>query len=334
MDGRVCHRWQHPEGIQYAVLLDNGNLLGRASPSENVKGQRGLNGQSPAVFEIDRAGNEVWAYRHDWLHHDHARLPNGNTLLLQWRPMTKAQTKKVKGGYNSPEHDSDQMLGDVLIEVNAQGEVVREWRSWEHLDVKQDVICPIDHRMEWTHGNSVSVNNDGHWVVSLRRIDTVVVIDPESGDIVWRWGRDVISHQHDANFLPNGNLLVFDNGVHRKGGAEFSQAVEYNPKKDEVVWRYVADPPFSFFTFMAGGAERQSNGNTLITQSQIGRFIEVTPSGEIVWEYVNPFYSYNDRLGGRMNIVFKIHRYGPDHPALEGLNLDPDQYSHLNHLYD
>src|SRR5258706_14516162 len=39
-----------------------------------------------------------------------------------------------------------------------------------------------------------------------------------------------------------------------------------------------------------GNAQRLPNGNTLITESSFGRFFEVTKEGEIVWEYVNPFF--------------------------------------------
>ena len=39
-----------------------------------------------------------------------------------------------------------------------------------------------------------------------------------------------------------------------------------------------------------GSAQRLPNGNTLIAESSFGRFFEVTTEGEIVWEYVNPFF--------------------------------------------
>ena len=40
-----------------------------------------------------------------------------------------------------------------------------------------------------------------------------------------------------------------------------------------------------------GGQERLPNGNTLICESLMGRFLEVTMDGEVVWEFVNPFYN-------------------------------------------
>jgi hypothetical protein len=44
-----------------------------------------------------------------------------------------------------------------------------------------------------------------------------------------------------------------------------------------------------FYSFNISSARRLPNGNTLIDEGQAGRFFQVTPEGEIVWEYVSPF---------------------------------------------
>ncbi len=49
-------------------------------------------------------------------------------------------------------------------------------------------------------------------------------------------------------------------------------------------------PAWNFFSPRMGNAQRLPNGNTLITESSFGRFFEVTREGEVVWEYVNPFF--------------------------------------------
>ncbi len=36
---------------------------------------------------------------------------------------------------------------------------------------------------------------------------------------------------------------------------------------------------------------------------------------------------------GMANGVFRAHRYGPDHPALQGKELDPDRLGNFNQLY-
>lgn len=331
MEGRVCHRWESDRGVQYASLLPSGTLLCREAPSEDVAGQRGLNGQSPRVFELDWNGGLVWEYRDDWLHHDHERLEDGNTLLLAWRRMTADQTALVRGGFHADD-DPKEMLGDVILEVDPEGKLVREWCSWAHLDPEEDVVCPLDHRLEWTHCNSISATPDGRWLLSLRRTDTIAIVDPQTGAFAWKWGRGVLAHQHDARMLPNGKITLFDNGAHRRG-PEFSRALEVDPADGSIAWSYHADPPFGFFTFMGGGTERLDNGNTLICESGVGRMFEVTRAGAIVWEYVNPFFVHNPRLGGRINIVFRAHRYSVDHPALRSRDLDPARFANLNRLY-
>ena len=96
-------------------LLPTGNLIALASPSEAVEGQRGLNGQAAACFELDWDSNEVWTFEDPWIHHDYERLPNGNTLLVKWAPLPKGLVRRVKGGYNDPEDDPKHMLGDMAL---------------------------------------------------------------------------------------------------------------------------------------------------------------------------------------------------------------------------
>ena len=82
MHGLVCHRWYSSEGIEYAYLLPNGNLLVRTHSPQDAGGAERIGGSSAAILELDWDGNVVWAYRNPLLHHDYERLPNGNTLVL------------------------------------------------------------------------------------------------------------------------------------------------------------------------------------------------------------------------------------------------------------
>jgi hypothetical protein len=63
-----------------------------------------------------------------------------------------------------------------------------------------------------------------------------------------------------------------------------------------------------------------------------GRIFEVTATGEIVWEFINPFFGYDERWG-TVNTVFRAYRYGPDFPGLQGQPFTPEAYAWLNHLY-
>ena len=87
------------------------------------------------------------------------------------------------------------------------------------------------------------------------------------------------------------------------------------------------------YSVMGGCVDRLSNGNTLITETSKGQFLEVTPQNKVVWEYINPFFVTNPRLGGRFNGVFRAHRYTQSHPALKDKDLDPGKLANLNRLY-
>ena len=76
---------------------------------------------------------------------------------------------------------------------------------------------------EWTHSNSLQVAPTGEILQSIRHLDTVIAISPNvrpdrmaDRPFLERFGfpdpSDKFYHQHFARMLPNGHLLLFDNG--------------------------------------------------------------------------------------------------------------------------
>lgn len=346
MEGRICHTWHSDEGIGYSYLLPNGHLLLRTGPAaeevsfltrpERDLLPRGGRTAAGAILELDWDSNVVWAHRDPFLHHDFERLPNGNTLVLVWQSLPEDLAATVNGGFSAGS-TKGQMLGDVVQEVTPGGDVVNEWRSWEHLSLEEDTVCFLEGRQEWTHQNTLNVTKNGDLLVSFRQTDTIGIVDRSSGEFSWKWGPGDISHQHNPTYLENGHVLLFDNGPHRRGVCH-SRIVEIDPNDNQIAWEYRGDPPISFFSYHISGAERLPNGNTLICEGAPGRIFEVTPAKDIVWEYINPFvgmsgYGVGGTVSGYANSVFRAHRYGPDHPALQGKDLDPESHANLNRLY-
>ena len=91
--------------------------------------------------------------------------------------------------------------------------------------------------------------------------------------------------------------------------------IELDPRTHKIVWEYRAKPTYTFFSPHISGAQRLPSGNTLICEGQWGRLFEVTPEGEIVWEYVSPFMG-PDRAGDPSNEVFRAYRYAEDSPQI------------------
>jgi hypothetical protein len=97
--------------------------------------------------------------------------------------------------------------------------------------------------------------------------------------------------QHDADFLPDGRISVFDN---REDGARGrllggSRLVAINPVTRKVETIYKGGPEAPFFTAGRGKADALDNGNFLITESGAGRVFEVTPDGAIVWSFIHRY---------------------------------------------
>ena len=322
MAGNFVHRWHYPGGIAYGFLLDNGNLLFRDQGS-NPPG-------ADHIRELDWDSRLVWEYHNPSLRR-HNRLPNGNNLFLLQRDRISAElTRRVRGGFTTP-NDPERMAGDQVVEVTPDGTEVRVWRSADHLDPETDVICPLERRDAWGGANDLTASPDGStFLISFRVLDTVALVDRSTGEITWKWGPGNMSHQHHPTYLDNGNVLLLDNGAHRRG-LSYSRVIEVEPSTGEIAWQYQGLPMVSFFTHFTGGAQRLPNGNTLITEGQKGRLFEVTTGGETVWEYVSPFVVPSQF--GMANGVFRAHRYGPDHPALQGKELNPERLGNFNRLY-
>ena len=116
------------------------------------------------------------------------------------------------------------------------------------------------------------------------------------------------------------------------------RVIEVDPETNEITWEYRGEPAISFYSYNISSAERLPNGSTLICEGAPGRIFEVTPSQDIVWEYINPFFLRVNRPNrgnpsNYTNSVFRAHRYGPGHPALQSRDLDPARHARLNRLY-
>jgi hypothetical protein len=132
----------------------------------------------------------------------------------------------------------------------------------------------------------------------------VAIVDPDRPAVVWRWGKQRIDHPHNPTLLPNGHLLVFDNGPRRK----WSRVIEVAPATGKIVWTYHGDPRESFFSQVRGSLQALSNGNVLITESTKGRVFEVTREGEIVWKFWNP----DQTDDGVRRQIYRMQRYESD----------------------
>lgn len=216
------------------------------------------------VFEVNRSGVIVWSYLDDQISHDADRLPNGNTLF-------------VFGGNDN--------LTDIQVkEVNRSGAVVWSWAAKDYYNFSpyNEISC-----QGWTHTNSITRLPNNNTLISLRNFNFLVIVN-KTGDIIKEIGEGMIWYPHDPEFLSNGNILVASQRplINCNGEMMLNYSVDYIPVAEinvttsTIVWKYNTTDWFD--VQLTRDCDRLPNNNTLITGSS--KIIEVTPSGEIVWE--------------------------------------------------
>ena len=177
-----------------------------------------------------------------------------------------------------------------------------------------------------------------------RETNICAILSKETGKIVWQIGPDytvsrelrmlnTIIGQHHAHMIPQGlpgagNILIFDNGGWAGYGApsqtstfglkasirDYSRVIEIDPITLEIIWECSATKMGHpaviqnnwFYSPLVSSAQRLPNGNTFITEGTEGRFFEVTPKNEIVWEYINPYTT-------KPGYVYRAYRYPYDY---------------------
>jgi Arylsulfotransferase (ASST) len=312
MRGDVLHHWEHPLVTgTYAYLLETRNLLWSGRLPE---GPQHMGGRGGLLREYDWSGNVLWEHQQVGQHHDFRRLPNGNNIFLGWEVVPPEIERRIPGGLPGTRHPDGCMYGDYIHEVTSGGDVVWEWHACQDMAVEKYPIAPSQLRDEFAHANAISPSQDGNILISFRRLNTIALINREDREITWEHRDESWGMQHDCEWLPNGNITLFANGTNVTTNP-FSRVIELDPRTKNTVWQYRGRPTYTFFSPHISGAQRLASGNTLICEGQWGRLFEVSPEGDIVWEYVSPFMGL-DRNGDPSNEVFRAYRYTVDSPQI------------------
>jgi len=169
------------------------------------------------IFEVNRRKEIVWSYKTKFVSHDADRLQNGNTIFVN------AWDKK----------------GDSQVtEITPDGEVIFKWKisdsgvSCDH----ETADCYRPNKRggppgDYTHVNAVEKFSDGSFLVSLRNLHKVVLIDKELR-VVERHRQ--IRAVHDPR-LSDSKII----SIGRKQGVVIRDRKPVTSKKDSLnIFRY------------------------------------------------------------------------------------------------
>ena len=236
--------------------------------------------------------------------HEFETLANGDHLLFT-APLT---TGVDLTGLQSFGADSA-ILDCKVLELSPSGDVVWSWLASDHVDPARESLEPLAMTALSTdfvdvfHCNSIAVDDIGNLMISMREANAVFYVNRSTGQVEWKLGgtaynkdgaaliavqgdsQTTFSMQHDARFLPNGDVSLFDD---HGAGPGVARGIEY--AIDHVAG--VATPVFQFLGTAAslyqGSFRRYADGASVIGWGYVPTdprtFTEVDATGKDVFD--------------------------------------------------
>jgi hypothetical protein len=238
-------------------------------------------------------------------HHDVLPLANGHWILLVYDYREFQDLPGYPG--------TTTVLGDALVDLDANNQPVWVWRAFDHLDVNRHPYLFPD----WTHSNTLVHERDGSLLLSMRNQSWVLKIDyangAGSGDVVWRLGpggdftlsvndpAQWFYNQHYPYLLQTSGstqqMALFDNGNTRPDNTGqpcttdcFSRAlilsIDESARTAQITWQYSP----GWYSLWGGSIVVLPNNNVEFDSTApsggYSRILEVTQTStpQTVWE--------------------------------------------------
>lgn len=327
MRGHVVHRWlldwwtvwpdaahlqdsERPKSkpgtvVHGVVVMPNGDLI--------------FNYEYLGMVRLDICGDVVW--RLPYRTHHSVFVDDGGNIWASGRrqhdeplpdfpnlrpPVSEDTVVKV-----SPDGELLQEISllELLRDNDLNGLLYMSTQDTEDTSVAGDLLHLNDVEV-FSRTMAAGWFEPGDILISLRNVNTVLVFDPVTRRIKFRRTGGFV-RQHDPDFIDGDTISVYDNNHIAPLEADAQSRIlilSVEGKDDEIY--YQGTPAESFYSNFQGKHQWLPNGNLLIAESVKGRGFEVSPEGEIVWEYFN---LVGDELVGWMP---GIERLPSDYAAL------------------
>lgn len=211
--------------------------------------------------------------------HDLQLADNGNWLIMTVYIDTMDLSAFT---FNGTQGDPNTIVKGIgYEEIDPAGNLVREWNSNDFLSPTEtlDFWGYNATNFDYSHANAIDEDPDGNILISHRHLNSIHLIDRETGDVIWRLGGELsdftftndtgFSGQHDCRMQPNGELSLFDNG----NGGGVTRGVSY--ALDTVNWTATKTNEFihpnNVTSTAMGGYHITDNGDELLAYGLVYR---------------------------------------------------------------
>lgn len=257
--------------------------------------------ESGGMAKLDRCGKPVWTTPGIVNHHSPNWLSDGGVVIAGGRHIDKPNSE-IPWPFSGPYWE------DLVFKYDAAGTKIFE-KAITEMFIENDFAPLVTSSTEFRtrvdgefHLNEVEELSPelaadfpmfaaGDLMLSFRNLNMIVVTDAEARRIKWHSVGPFV-RQHDPDFQKGGKITVFDNHADEsldgsRGGG--SRIWELDPVAGTAVTLYGGRDGQRIYSPERSTHQVQPDGNIMITEAQSGRAFEVTPEGNVVWEYVNRY---------------------------------------------
>ncbi|KAE8146996.1 ASST-domain-containing protein [Aspergillus avenaceus] len=233
--------------------------------------------------------------------HEFKITENGTALITVYE-ICQADLMSVGGPKDGWVYDG--LFQEIDIET---GELLFEWRALDHYRV-EETYFDIEEKghsaepgdaFDYFHINSVDKNADGNYLISSRYMHTITCISP-TGTILWVLGgkRNMFTDisadgsatgftwQHNARWISDGVLTVFDNGAHehlRTSDHTRGYMIELDFESWTATTLHVYDSPGHFSSHSQGSVQvLPGSDNVFIGWGKASAYTEFSLDGEVL----------------------------------------------------
>jgi hypothetical protein len=242
------------------------------------------------IVEFDLAGNilntlEYGKKGFDRLLH-HEIIKNDNHEILSLTRNMQVFDLREFGGI-----ENDTIYGDGILVMDEAGNKIWEWDMYEFENPLEDENIN-NMKKDWSHGNSLAIDQDGHYLVSFRNFHQIWKIHAQNGEIIWKIGMDgdfslrddeIFYSQHTALNNRFNELMIFDNGgpermLSRAITFDIDGIGMYNSGRIRITL------PGELYSFKEGSAYLVEEDKLLFCSSRTNNLVITNMEGDILWQ--------------------------------------------------
>jgi hypothetical protein len=295
MNGNLINNWS---SIYLGVLDSEGNYYAQQYYESLIWGKYGWNGsviwekEIPIHHEIILNENSVLTLTKKAVEYNGRKVEFDVILEFDKNGTFKSSFSlwdnlKMFQQFHKP-LELDSPVGTKINEDNKKNESI--WGGeYDYYHMNAMSFLPSNTLENLTVNNSqnkpIKPFQKGNWMISFRHGSMIYILDKDTKQVVWFVNQfsiqDEIQGQHSPSMLPNGKIIMFDNGRYR----EWSRVLVINPLTLKVEWEYKEK---GFYSLSQSYVQVLPNFNLLVTEAEEGRVFELTPDKKVVWEFYNP----------------------------------------------